>query len=241
MKFRYRDSNMPPNNNYILPEEIGRIVLDFLRDPDMLGYLSIVAKSWFLKPNESIFETICRNIYLAQASRKVLNVHRWGSWRAMLCERPRLRTNGYYCLLTVFSKAPSNDRFWEQKIKEFPNVAFYRYLRFYNNGDVLYSLATSTQHDVIDHLATGRDIPKRIFKGHYTLLRNEVTVRFETHYSLIEFKLLLTNSICGHHNRLHLIQHTTATSGANGFGEPNYLRVPEFNEFEYYREWNWNG
>ena len=32
--------------------------------------------------------------------------------------RPRIRTNGFYCLRTLYSRAPSNDSFWEEKITQ---------------------------------------------------------------------------------------------------------------------------
>lgn len=104
-----------------LPNEIVESILIFLCDPDSLGYLSISSKSVF-QASERVYKFICEKIYFNQTVKKKLNVENWGSWRNMLVRRPRLRVNGIYSLKTVFTKAPNNDAFWEEKKSEFIEV-----------------------------------------------------------------------------------------------------------------------
>jgi len=54
---------------------------------------------------------------------------------------------------------------------------------------VLYSLDTC-EPDVIYHqLKHGEPIPKKIFEGTYSLVKDVVTVSIPTHYSIVTFKL----------------------------------------------------
>ena len=42
--------------------------------------------------------------YLKQSRHKVVEPVRWGGWRSMWLRRPRVRTNGFYCLATEWNK-----------------------------------------------------------------------------------------------------------------------------------------
>ena len=139
--------------------------------------------------------------------------------------RPRIRTNGFYCLRTLYSRAPSNDSFWEEKITQsvevrvvhkalekktglenlaiimlrmsnavpislyhheriflplflslFFQVKFYRHMRFFDDGRMLYSLDTVEPDDMAKHLTLGAVVPKKIFEGKYTLVGKTVHV-----------------------------------------------------------------
>jgi len=100
---------------FTVPVEISDMILSFLGDIDMCGYLPMIAKETAIIPSETVYELLCRQVYLRQSSKKLINVSNWGSWRNMLIFRPRLRTNGFYSIRTSFWKAPCNDAFWEEK------------------------------------------------------------------------------------------------------------------------------
>lgn len=102
--------------------EVAEIVMEFLEDADMCGYLNCVSKDWVIKPTERTYSRLCHFIYLNQTERKLLNLDHWISWRNMLVNRPRVRTNGFYWLRTSYWKPPVNDRFWEEKRREFIEV-----------------------------------------------------------------------------------------------------------------------
>lgn len=98
---------------HLIPELVDR-VLEYVGDPDMMGYLLMTSKSVF-QPTERVYRFICESIYPKQTLKHTLNIDKWLSWRRMLINRPRLRLNGFYSLKTLYSRAPCNDNFWEPK------------------------------------------------------------------------------------------------------------------------------
>ncbi len=102
--------------------DVAEIVLEFLDDVDMCGYLNCVAKAWTIRPTERTYSRLCHRIYLRQTEKKTINLHQWMTWRTMLICRSRLRTNGFYWLRTSYWKPPVNDRFWEDRIHEYIEV-----------------------------------------------------------------------------------------------------------------------
>jgi hypothetical protein len=106
---------------HFLPE-LGSLVMEYIDEPDSFGYLCMVSKEWKIWPDEASFKRLCARIYLAQTARKRLELSVWHSWKNMLIFRPRVRTNGFYWLRTSSWKPPVNDRFWEEKLREFQEV-----------------------------------------------------------------------------------------------------------------------
>lgn len=100
---------------YGLPPDISTIVLLFLGDIDWCGYLKQVAKIHPFRANELVYRFLCEHIYPAQTRLGKLQVEKWRTWEQMAIHRPRLRTNGVYSLRTLFTRAPCNDNFWEEK------------------------------------------------------------------------------------------------------------------------------
>lgn len=66
------------------------------------------------------------------------------SWHDIAKNRKRVRTNGFYSLKEMITRAPSNDDFWtERKVKAIETI-HYRYLRFLDDGVCLYTLQTQS-------------------------------------------------------------------------------------------------
>lgn len=196
-----------------LPSEITVKILQLLLDPDMCGYLSCVAKTNPFKPNEAVYKAMCEKIYTNQTRKKQLVVENWVSWRNMLIFRPRLRTNGFYCLRTLFTRAPCHDNFWEEKKVQSVECKFYRYMRFLENGKMLYSLEVVEPELLAKHLKRGVGMPKKIFEGTYSVCRREVCVEVEMHYAMVYFKLQIMNSedgFEGSFNTLRILEHASA-------------------------------
>lgn len=112
---------------YQLPQELVDNILMFLCDPDALGYLHMASKNTF-RPTEKVYCFVCEQIYAKQTSKRIYRIERWRSWRNMLIHRPRLRTNGFYTLRTLFTKAYCNDNFWEEKVNTSIEVVFLSFL-----------------------------------------------------------------------------------------------------------------
>lgn len=104
--------------------DLAEVVMEYLDEIDTCGYLNAVCKEWTIRATDRTYKRLCHRVYLQQTKKKILNVHHWGGlWCNMLIHRPRIRTNGLYWLRTSTWKKPHNDRFWEDRISEFIEVA----------------------------------------------------------------------------------------------------------------------
>lgn len=201
-----------------LPRDVSRLICSLLGDVDMLGYLFSVSKEWPVTPDEALCREVALRIYSSQAKKKsLMKVEKWGGWKKMLMRRPRLRMNGFYSLCTKYRKPPCNDAFWNEKILEYPEVQFYRYLRFFLDGTCLYALTTSSSESLRKELLRGKPIEKILYAGQYIVCKGEAIVQVCTHYSNVRFRMKIshanddTESCCkGNHNRLIILEHHTS-------------------------------
>ena len=115
----------------------------------MLGYLNAISTEWVIHADELIYQEVATRIYLSQTDKKLLNVHKWGTWLNMLKNRPRLRTNGFYSLRTSYWKPPCNDAFWEEKKREFTEVS--HYVVCHSLTSLLSDSLTNTHHHPPTH------------------------------------------------------------------------------------------
>ncbi|KAJ1419339.1 hypothetical protein B484DRAFT_453445 [Ochromonadaceae sp. CCMP2298] len=194
-----------------LPRELVDRILCLLGCIDSLGYLAQASRSTF-QPSERTFQHLCALTYPKQTARSTLSVRTWLTWRNMLVHRPRLRTNGFYTLRTMYSKGYCNDNFWEEKQLKSVELRYYRHMRFLDNGKVLYSLDILEPWDMLKLLAPGEAVPKRIFEGRYTFRRRELTVDIPMHYCSMRFILELLDGddgYVGKHNMLKLLSHSS--------------------------------
>ena len=104
-----------PGRWHLLPIDITHKILNYIGDVDMIGYLYQLSKTPVFKPTEECCRRLCETIYLGQTSKGKIKLENWRSWKNMIVNRPRLRVNGFYCLRTLYSRAPNNDNFWEPK------------------------------------------------------------------------------------------------------------------------------
>lgn len=245
---------------YQLPQVLVDNILMFLCDPDALGYLLIASKNTF-QPTEKVYRFICEQIYSKQTSKRICRIERWRSWRNMLIHRPRLRTNGFYTLRTMFTKAYCNDNFWEEKVNTsievislfhaillfsllfFTQLKYYRHMRFFENGQMLYSLDIADPQDMTRILEPGQAIPRRLYSGTYTLTRDMVLVEVPLHYCEMRFELQITSEddgFQGNHNGLRLISHTSNVGGAHRLHHAVSYPIPVFATFRFYRCWHFS-
>jgi hypothetical protein len=195
-----------------LPYEIAQRILIILGDIDMCGYLLMVAKHHPFKPSEVVFRSICESTFPRQTLKKKIQIDRWKLWKNMAIYRPRIRTNGFYCLRTSYTRAPCNDNFWEQRITEFIEVKFYRHMRFYNDGYMLYSMDTTDPWDMSKYLEAGVPVYRRIYEGHYSLAGNDLVVEVILHYCVMRFKMKVLDGddgYIGKHNMLTIVEHSS--------------------------------
>ena len=173
-----------------------------------------------------------------------LTLNRFSSWRHMALARPRLRLNGFYSIRSVYSKAPCNDNFWEPKKTKSVEVEFYRHMRFYENGDVLYSLNTKDPWD----FPFGRNMQptsKKIFAGKYKCKGKLVAVTVDTHYSTVSFELQVLDgcesysNYAGNHSVLQIIKHSQVVG--TGQAQSRWgMQLPVNCDMRYWRHWDFN-
>lgn len=246
----------------MLPE-LAEIILEYcLNNVDAFGYLNCISKSWVIKPTEATYCKLCQHIYLAHYVNKILNIDKWGSWRNMLINRPRIRTNGLYWLRTSYWKPPNNEKFWEKRVSEYHEMKFFRYMRFFPDGHMLYALNNSYPTEVIPLFDSALPIPKKLFCGEYKIRRNHVYVEIPTHYSVIRFVLQIESlsaeleggndeAYAGNFNVLKILEHKTASFeqleghglGLDGEADPPgtwvSLQLPDYCNMKFYRQWQW--
>lgn len=107
----------------LLPQVIFDEILIMVGDIDVCGYAAAISKAH--SPSDMVFKFYCYYLFPKQIDRPKFDVSKWGSWRSMAINRPRLRLNGFYSLRFVFTKAHCNDAFWEEKSYQSIEV-FYR-------------------------------------------------------------------------------------------------------------------
>lgn len=223
-----------------LPPFVSDRILLYILDADAMGYLCIVSKNNPFLPREMVYKQICERIYLNQTQKKKMEVQRWGgSFRMMLLHRPRLRTNGIYSLRTLYTKPYSNDAFWEEKKLESVEVKFYRHLRFFDNGKVLYSLDVVDPWDAFRIFKRGTAVPKKVYEGTYTLAGHDVTLEIDCKYAIMFFRLILANGCdgsdlgySGSFNLLKLIEHKGLIHG-----NICQFSLPQNTDMRFFRNW----
>ena len=100
---------------HLLPVDVCDRIWSYIGEADMIGYIYMLSKTPFFRPSPLVFRHLCEIIYVGQTLKGQLVLEKWSSWRRMLINRPRLRTNGFYCMKEMYSRAPNNDSFWEEK------------------------------------------------------------------------------------------------------------------------------
>ncbi|RYH14846.1 hypothetical protein EON65_32840 [archaeon] len=228
-----------------LPQELVDRILMLLGDADMSGYLCMASKTVF-QPSEAVFKQLCMQIYLKQTVKKTLQIDRWRSWKSMLVHRPRLRTNGFYTLKTVYTKAYCNDAFWEEKQTQSIELRYFRHFRFFLNNTVLYSLDITESREMIKHFdGTAYSNNKRVYKGVYRMQRNVIHVEVPLPYCMMMFELTIGDTKecdeggSGRHNLLTLTSHSSR-SLTQTHPIVTYP-LPILPYFRFYRVWRFRG
>ena len=132
-------------------------------------------------------------------------------------------------------------------------MKYYRHLRFFNNGKVLYSLDVIEPNHIARLLESGETIAKRVFLGTYSLRRNEIRVEIKLHYCDMIFDLLLQDGddgYIGKHNMLTLLSHSSVSHAAPPVRLPAgmvmeqipsnlvHYHIPINANFRFYRFWH---
>lgn len=232
---------------WLLPTELSDRILLFVGSVDMLGYLHMVAKTNGFKPSEAVYKRLAEIVYPSQFGANTrLQTSNWGdSWRNLLVHRPRIRTNGFYTLRTMYSKAPTNDSFDEPKIVGSIESVFHRHFRFFDTHRVLYSPSLQDAWDISDQLYRAKRVEKHIYLGQYSAKGRLVTCVFTLHYCTLKFVLEIRDGCdsysCypGKHSVLRILEHSQITPG-RGVSEECLFPLPINCDCRFWREWHFD-
>jgi hypothetical protein len=193
--------------------------------------------------SEACFKHLCELTYLAQSRHKKVEPTKWGGWKEMYVKRNRVRTNGFYCFLTEWTKSVTHDMWGNVN----PNIhslkcQSFRYLRFLSNGTVLYCLTHLPPEKMVKLLKMkpstpyvhstavkegGKDEPPEICVGTYSLENQNVFTAVRSHFNVVKFKLKLSHALDNggaKFVRLEVVSHTSKGNGAAPSQPPYYHR-----------------
>lgn len=230
---------------YLLPNELSDIILEILGCPDMLGIIMCVARSNPFLPSQHVYKQIVNDIYPKQFGRATLkiNLRNWGgSWKTMLIHRPRIRTNGFYTLKTLYTKPPTNDSFDEPKIVGSIETTYFRHFRFLDHGHVLYSPSLVDPWKMAEVLGRAKPVEKQVYLGSYEIIKGRIVhASFRLHYCEIFFELEILDgcesysNYPGKHSVLRILKHSQILPTGPEYTFPLPINV----DCRFWREWSY--
>lgn len=203
------DANYSSSNGglmMILPEDLILHHIMIFLSTEHYALCSLVSPHWkYFTRTESAYHEICKRCYLNQSKRKTLHVARFGgSYRTMLEKRWRVKVGcGVYVLKCTKIKQIQRDMWTEIPIGAILESTYYRYLYFYEDGRVLYSLTSKAPHEMIPtfrRMNAARD-PSAVISGpgHSSLVYGSyeiqkdhvvINVRHPWHYVRMHLKVM---------------------------------------------------
>ena len=173
--------------------------------------------------------------------------------------RKRIRTNGFYALKEMVTKAPNNDSFWEERKVQSIETIHYRTLRFLNNGYCLYALNTHAPwenpmgieiqrgEEVTNIMSLGekRSVKLRdsVHIGRWFWDGKTIHVQVDVHYCFMIFRFNIINgsdsygNYHGNHSVLSMIKHAQIVSEGSQREEEIEFKLPTNPDFIFHRRW----
>ena len=250
-----RDSNCTESNEYhplcTLSSDSKKLICDFLGEFDQICQLRLVSKLSFPHPDYShTCELALRKGFMTGKAR--LNM----AQRGLLCasKRKRLRWNGYYSLKEMVTKAPNNDRFWEERKVMSIETIHYRILRFLDNGVCLYSLNTLSPWEnplgiepSTNAASSGLTVAGKInlklrdsvYFGHWFWCGKSLEVAVDVVYAKISFSFDILHgresygNYHGNHSVLSMTKHAQIVD--EGGGQEMHFKLPVNSDFIFNR------
>jgi|AntRauTorckE5430_2_1112549.scaffolds.fasta_scaffold02474_2 F-box protein 9 len=166
----------------LLPDELVLYhILPFL-STEYYAVCALVSPHWrgFTR-SEWAYKELCKRSYLNQSKRKKLHVARFGgSYRTMIEQRNRVKTGcGVYVLKCTKIKKIVRDMWTTVPFGAVLESTYYRYLNFYEDGRVLYSLTSTPPHEMIPifvRVKAGHKTRTPTVFGTYQIQKDVVTV-----------------------------------------------------------------
>ncbi|KAL0080878.1 hypothetical protein J3Q64DRAFT_1643857 [Phycomyces blakesleeanus] len=202
-----------------LPNEVIQHILRHLvlRSVSSVARFALVCKNFFLfTRSPSLWKFACEHAF--RTPEMSLEDSQWqqhkhvqvyeGNWMRMFIERPRIRYDGVYISTCQYVRPGISDSSWGQP---FHMVTYYRYLRFFPNGDILKHVSTDKPAQVV-RLLTPQFVRKQIFNGHFELDKEKIYIEMQDRtLPREEFRMSLTikSTHRGRHNKLAWIEYNS--------------------------------
>ncbi|XP_076361331.1 F-box only protein 9 isoform X1 [Tachypleus tridentatus] len=159
-----------------LPREVFMYILRWLVSSDFdfhsLEQVSMVSRGFYLCARDpEIWRLACLRVWDVNCG----HPNKYGTWRDMYLQRPRLRFNGAYISRTTYVRY-GEAMFQDASYRPCYLVEYYRYLRFFPDGLVF---MLTTPDDPYQSLAKLRHRKVRhttVLTGHYRLLGSFVSI-----------------------------------------------------------------
>lgn len=234
----------------LLPDELVLYHIFPYLSTEYFAACALVSPHWkgFTR-SELAYKELCKRSYLNQSKRKALHVARFGgSYRTMLEKRFRVKTGcGLYILKCTKIKKIQRDMWTEIPIGAILESTYYRYLTFYEDGKVLYSLTSKPPHEAIPifvKIQAGHPTTHSTVFGHYEIQKDMVTVKIQHPWHHVKLVLrILENGAPGAAEgrfwALQFVKHQSSAS--NNFDEYWSRDLVEYevppNPFLFVRNW----
>jgi F-box protein 9 len=231
-----------------LPDELIIHHIMIFLSTEYYALCSLVSPHWkkFTR-SELAYKEVCKRCYLNQSKRKTLHVSRFGgSYRTMLEKRWRVKVGcGLYVLKCTKIKQIQRDMWTEIPVGAVLESTYYRYLYFYEDGRVLYSLTSKAPHEMVPIFKkiyfTGDAGHSGIF-GSYEIQKDNVVVNVKHPWHHVRFHLKVLDQGAfgpGLFWELKLERHLS--SAKNDFDEYWSRDLVEYNvpveHFRFIRNW----
>uniref|UniRef100_A0A8B9FRR0 F-box only protein n=1 Tax=Amazona collaria TaxID=241587 RepID=A0A8B9FRR0_9PSIT len=152
----------------VLPMEVLMYIFRWVVSSDLdlrsLEQLSLVCRGFYICARDpEIWHQVCLKIWGRSCNKLVP----YTSWREMFLERPRVRFDGVYISKTKYIRQGEQSldgfyRAWHQ-------VEYYRYLRFFPDGQVMMLTTPEDPQSIVPRLRTKNTRTDAILLGHYRL------------------------------------------------------------------------
>ncbi|KAI9031528.1 hypothetical protein CLU79DRAFT_694038 [Phycomyces nitens] len=202
-----------------LPAEIIQHILRHLvlRSVSSISRFALVCKNFFLfTRSPSLWRFACEHAFrtpgmsLEESQRhQQTQVQVYdGHWMRMFIERPRIRYDGVYISACHYVRPGISDSSWSQPVHM---VTYYRYLRFFPNGDILKHVS-SDEPSMVVRLLTPQFVRKQIFNGHFELDKETIYIKMQDRtLPREEFRMSLKikSTHRGRHNKLGWVDYNS--------------------------------
>jgi F-box protein 9 len=140
-------------------------------DIHSLEQVSHVCRGFYLcARDEELWRLVCTKIWGKNCGRPTS----FGSYREMYINRPHLRFNG--CYISKSSYFRDGEKSLDQCYRPYHIVEYFRYIRFFPEGQVLMLTTPDNPYTAIPNLRSRASVVQGLMIGYYKLLGDRVTL-----------------------------------------------------------------